>query len=79
MNYLFSAKEFIPHIENCIFYLNKLDNSDKFIHDFINYLNIHKFDSNILESSYVKEWLKTGINLINIKFFIACFIHRKKC
>ena len=78
LNYLFSYKEYIPHIDNCIFYLNKLENPDKFVHEFIDYLNVHKFDSDILQCPYVKTWLKTGIDLFNIKFFISCFIHRKK-
>lgn len=78
IKYLFSAKEYLPHIENFIYVINKLKNPDKFLHECLNYFENHKFDKEILTCGFVQELLNVGIDLINIKFVLAILIIGRK-
>jgi hypothetical protein len=55
IDYLFSVKECIPHIETYIFHVNKLDSPKEFFNESLDYFEKHKFDKDILECEYIRK------------------------
>jgi hypothetical protein len=84
IDYLFSAKEYIPHINNFIDSINKFaeifpeKTEQQWLHEFITYLNKHKYDTDLITCNYFKMWEQCKLDLINLKFVVAILIQDGK-